>query len=151
MTAFTALTINPAKIGEVGEIVVGTGTFTLTGALANTDTITFTGIVSPGNFRVIGFDIWSNEIDTDATPTGTWTVGNATDPDGYLTTQNMGLPAQLPANGSQLRYSGNGALIGTNIGTVSTDGNVVVTVTAAVATSATTGAVNVRIWVQGVI
>lgn len=142
MTALTGTVVYAAKNGESGQQYAGLGKYTLGGALANADTITWTNLLPKGKFKVLGFKFWGPEIDTNATPTATFTIGDGTDADGYLTTKGgaVGLQNSLA---DQLSYEGDGALIGTT----QEGRNVVLTVTAAVATGATSG----TIWVQPII
>lgn len=133
MTAYTGTVTLPARGGELGSQYSALLTYTSVTALAENDTITWSNVVPNGGAKLVGFYFWSNELDTNATPTGTIVIGDGTDADAYLTTQNMGRPAQLPANGSQLVYGGNGVGLGTDI---TTKRNIVLTVTAAVATGA---------------
>ena len=144
MTAYTGTITREGRAGERGMQFIALGKYALTGALVNADTITWSNLLpDPNRFKVIGFRFWSPELDTDATPTATIIVGDGTDTDAYLTTSNVGLPAQAPANGYQINLSGNGAAIGAAAGTA-VSRNVVLTVNGVVATGATTG----TLWVE---
>lgn len=146
MTAYSG-TINTAgRLGEIGRQTIASGSYALTGALVNADTVTWDNVFPNGKFKVISFRYWSPELDTNASPTMTFTIGDETDPDGYLTTINGGLPATAPTNGSQLNYMGNGALLNTT--TAGRD--VVFTVTAAVATGASSGTLFWEAVIEGV-
>ena len=148
MTAYTGTVNTFAAAGDKGQVGIGLLTYALTGALVNGDTITWTNALSgPKQAKVIGMLYSSPELDTSASPTATATIGDGTDADGYNTTFNLGLPVQAPANGAQIQNSGDGAIIGTSthVGT-----NVVFTVTAAVATGATSGTIKIQPIVLGI-
>lgn len=146
MAAYTGTIDIAGKNGELGQQNFCRGKYALAGALANTDTITFTNLLPLAGGKIVGFRFYSPELDTNATPTMTFTIGNSDDADGYLKTVNGGLPAQLPANGSQLNYCGNGDLITTTV----TNRTVVLTVTGVVATGETAGNLYVEIILEGV-
>jgi hypothetical protein len=146
MVAYTGTIDIAGKNGEIGSQNFCRGKYALAGALANTDTITWPNLLPLAGGKIVGFRFYSLELDTNATPTMTFTVGNSDDADGYLETVNGGLPATLPANGSQLSYAGNGALIATTV----TNRNVVLTVTGVVATGVAAGNLFVEIILEGV-
>lgn len=148
MAAFVGTVVSSARGGDRGQLSMGLGTYALTGALVNGDTITWTGIVPNGQAaRIMDVQFEAPELDTSASPTATATIGDGTDADGYITTFNLGKPVQAPVNGEQIIALGNGAVIGT---TTQASGNIVFTVTAAVATGAATGTLIVRPIVMGV-
>ena len=147
MTAYTGTIVNAGRSGERGAQYVATGTYALTGALVENDTITWSNFFPPGKFKLVDFVFWAPELDTNASPTGTAIIGDGTDTDAYLTTKNIGKPAQLPANGSQLVYRGDGASIGTSFTGLR---DVVLTVNAAVATGATSGTLRIMAVIEGI-
>jgi len=148
MTALVGTVTKAATSGTRGVQNTGVLKYTLLGALVNGDTITWSNAIpSKAQAKVIAVEFVAPELDTNATPTATATIGDGTDADGYLTTFNLGLPAQLPANGAQLLALGNGAIIGT---ATQAGRDVVFTVTAAVATGATSGDIWVFITVEGI-
>lgn len=146
MTAYSVTSHDiPGRGGEVGNQFMATSHYALTGALVAADTITFTNLLPKAGGVIVAVDIFSPELDTDATPTGTWKVGNTDDDDGYVLTSNIGLPTQAPANGQQISHHGTGALIGTTV----TNRDVVVTIVGVMATSATTGTIGIRVLIEG--
>lgn len=148
MTAYVGTVVVPAVGGAKGQVSEGLCQYALTGALVNGDTITWTNAIPNAKAaQVIGMEFWSPELDTNASPTATATIGDGTDADGYNTTFNLGLPVVAPANGTQIRDSGLGAIIGTS---TQAGRNIVFTVTAAVATGATSGTLNIRPIVVGI-
>lgn len=139
MAAYTGTNVKKGKNGELGQEYTATGYYDLTTGLANADTITFSGLLPIGGYRAVKGKVWGVEIDTNATPTGTFVVGTATDDDGFLTTKGAAVGLQNSLGG-QLCYIFDGA----QIGTVITDTDLIVKMNAAVATGATSG----RLWVE---
>jgi hypothetical protein len=147
MAALTGTISTAGKNGELGQQYQAVGTYALGGALAAADTITWTGLLPKGKFKVVSGYMTAPELDTNASPTGTIKIGDGTDDDAYLTESNIGLPAQAPANGYPLTLPFNGASMGT---TVSALPNVVATVVGVMATSATSGTIRVVFNLEGV-
>lgn len=147
MAAKTGSVLVAGKTGELGQQYDAVGYIDLDAALATTNTYTIANLFPKGKYKVVGFDFWSPELDTNASPTLTFSVGNSDDPDGYLKTINGGLPAQAPANGSQLNYKGNGDLIGT---TPTPNRDVTLTVVADPATGVTSGRLFFGFTLEGV-
>lgn len=150
MANYVATIDNPGRGGELGQQLTASGYYDLAGAItghASTgDTITFTNILPYGGAKVVRTQVIAPELDTNATPTGTFIVGNSDDDNGYTTTTNCGLPAQLPANGYPLNVVGNGDLIGT----VVRNRDIIIEFTAALATSVTSGRVRLYVDIEGI-
>lgn len=148
MTAYTGTVVIAARAGERGGQHTGYLEYDLGGvALANTDTITWTNAVPlKAQAKVVGLDYASPELDTNATPTMLFTIGDGTDADGYLASKG-GAVTLSNSLANQLIFKGDGAIIGT---ATQAGRNIVLTVTAAVATGATTG--KIRLWptVEGI-
>lgn len=149
MTDYSATIDVEGRAGRIGQQLTASGYYTLTGGItghASTgDTITFSNIIPRSGAKVVGLQVVSPELDTDASPTGTFIVGNSDDDNGYVLTENCGLPAQAPANGKQLSVTGTGALIGT----VVTNRDIIIEYTAALATSATSGTIRLNVILEG--
>lgn len=150
MTALTGTVVTQGKNGELGQQYTCVGTYTLSGALVAADTITWTNILPKGKFKIVTGRYYSPELDTHASPTGTIIIGDGTDTDAYLTTTNVGLPAQAPANGLPLSIGMDGASIGTTFGSTTSLRNVVLTVVGVMATSVTSGTIRVEFVIEGV-
>lgn len=147
MTAYTGTVTIPARAGERGIQTTGMGSYALTGALVNADTITWTDAVPLGTqAKIVGFRFFSVELDTNASPTMLFKVGDGTDDDGYLTSKGGGVGLQNSLAG-QLAYFGDGAIIGT---ATQAGRNIVLTVSAAVATGATSGTLYYEVTVEGI-
>ena len=146
MAALTGTVVNAGRSGERGQQFVATGTYALTGALVNADTITWSNFFPSGKFKLVSLEVYGPELDTNATPTMKFKIGDGTTVDAYLTEKGgaLGLQNSLP---SQLFYKGDGASIGTSFTGLR---NLVMTVTAAVATGATSGTIFVEAVVEGV-
>lgn len=138
MTALTGTNVGDKARWQAGEEFSFLGYYTLGGAIASGDTITWSDILPPLNnpVQLLDFEIYGKELDTDASPTGTLIVGDGTDTDAYLTSKTAG-----DANG-QMQFSGDGASMGQKI---TTSRDIVATVGGTVATAASSGTV----WVKG--
>lgn len=115
--------------------------------LAQNDTVTATGIIPANGVRIVDVLLAHPELDTNATPTGTFNVGDAGTAARFISGGLMGVNG-VTTSGFQIRT-------GINIITTTTSGSVVsgagyiytgtstasliVTVASAVATAATTG------------
>lgn len=148
MANYTATIDTKPRTGSIGQQLLATGYYDLAGAItghATTgDTITFDNIIPKGGAKIISVGVTYPELDTHATPTGTCIVGNTDDDNGFAITNNVGLPAQLPANTQQVQICGTGDLVGTSI----TNRDVIIEFTAALATSATTGRVRLEVLLE---
>lgn len=122
-----------------GQTFTAIGTYTLVGAIANADTITWTSLIPAGGVEVQQVNFYGVELDTDASPTATVDVGDGSDADGFIDGVSVGLAA---AGANQILAKGNGSKIGT-VYTSATD--VVATISAAVATAASSGDVRVEV------
>jgi len=145
MTAYTGTVLIGAANGGLGEEHTVLGSYTFGAEVENTDTITWTGILGSNEKRIVGFRVFGTELDTNATPTATFIVGTEDDDNGLLTTKGGAVGLQNSLAG-QLSYFGDGALIGT----ITNDGNIVLTVTAATATGASSGTIYVEATLKGV-
>lgn len=146
MTAYSGTIDIAGKGGELGKQLQATGHYALAGALVNADTIKFANLLPAAGSKVVSLMVVYPELDTDASPTGTWTVGNSDSAAGYCGTQNLGLPVQAPVNTLQIINIGTGALIGTTV----TNRDVIITITGVMATSATTGTIGIIATLEGV-
>ncbi len=128
--------------------------YALTGALAENDTISTPANAMPDDgIRIVEVELIYPELDTHATPTGTFDVGDGTDADRFVDAAPMGV-AGVTTAGFQLRQGINIAQ-GLTSGVVTSGANYlyasgtspvfVTTVTAAVATGATTGLLRLRV------
>jgi hypothetical protein len=115
--------------------------------LANTDTITATGLIPANGVKIYDVMVVHPELDTNATPTGTFNVGDAGSATRFISGAPLGVTG-VTTTGFQLRT-------GINIITTTTSGvvasgagyiytgtstsSIIVTVSAAVATAATSG------------
>lgn len=138
MANFNGTVVIAGKGGELEARSTAVGKRTFAAGIANTDTITITGagglFPATRKIKILGGRVWGIEVDTNASPTGTFTVGTAADPDGFLKTKGLGVGLQNSLAG-QLFYEFDGDLIGTEISAT----DLIATITAAVATSATSG------------
>lgn len=151
MTEYLATIDNPGRGGERGQQFLASGYYDLAGAItghATTgDTIKFANILPYGGVYVREVSVVCPELDTNSSPTGTMIVGNTDDDNGYITTTNVGLPAQAPANGYPLKINSfDGALINTHV----TNRDIIIEFTAALTTSATTGRIRLSALIEGV-
>jgi hypothetical protein len=128
--------------------------YTLTGALANADTITTPSNAFPDNgIRIMGVLVTHPELDTNTTPTGTYNVGDSGDADRFIASAPLGVAgvtttgfilnnpinvAQSLSNG--VVATGSGYLYGSG-----TNPQLVLTVNAAVATGASSGVIRLLV------
>lgn len=150
MTDYTQTThLAAGKAGEQGQDYVALSSYALTGAVANGDTFTFTNLLPKApTCQIIDFEIWGVELDTGGSPSLTFTVGDGTDADGYLTTKGGAVGLQNSLAG-QLFYKGDGAIIGAAAGTAASR-NVKITITAGAATAASSGKIFVKAICRGI-
>ena len=128
--------------------------YTLGGALAQNDTITTPSSALPNNgIRIVETELMYPELDTNATPTGTFNVGDGTSATRFVSGVPMGV-AGVTTSGFQLRQginiaqgltngvvtSGSGYLYASG-----TNPQLVVTVGSAVATGASSGVIRLRV------
>lgn len=145
MADLTGTVTIPAKNGGLGDQHTVRGEYTLAAALEDEDTITWSGILGKNDKKIVSFRIFGVEIDTDATPTATFTVGTEDDADGLLLTKGGAVGLQNSLAG-QLVYFGDGALVDATVD----DEDIILTVTAAVGTGATSGTIFVEAVLEGV-
>lgn len=144
MTALTATVDLPGKGGDISEQKLASGYYDLLGALVNGDTITFPNILPYGGAKVVNVKAVSPELDSNATPTATATIGNSDDPDGYVKTRGLAVTLSNSLATDLVLESSDGALINTAV----TNRDIVLTVTAAVATGATSGRIRLSALLQ---
>ncbi len=128
--------------------------YTLTGALVAADTITTPADALPDDgINIVEVLLIYPELDTNATPTGTFDVGDSGDADRFIAVAPMGV-AGVTTAGFQLRQGINRAqgltsgVVSTGEGylyPVGTSPQLVVTVGGTVATGATTGFIKLRV------
>lgn len=135
MAALTGTNVISEKYTE-GELQTFVGSYTLDGAIASADTITWSSALpNVEGVTIMEVIVFGDELDTNASPTGTLIVGDGTDADGYLASKTAG------GAGDQLLYAGDGALIGT----VVTGTDIVLTVGGTLATAASSGTVRIKV------
>jgi hypothetical protein len=139
MTALTGTNVLSAPKWQAGLQYTAVGYYTLGGAIVSGDTITWTNILpGTGNpVKLLGFRVWGQELDTNASPTGTLKIGDANDDDGYLTSKTAG-----DATG-QMQFFGDGAYIGGQTGAASgqASASIIATVGGTLATAASSGTI----------
>lgn len=143
MTAYNFTLVDSASPWTPGLEYTAVGTFALTGALASGDTITAANII-PGNGVEIKEIIVSHpRLDSNATPTGTYNLGDGTTAAAFIASGNMGgvnagVNMSNTINVAPSTTTGAGMIY--NNAT-----NVVLTVNAALATAVTTGLVTLKV------
>lgn len=145
MAAKTGTVVVAGKRGEVGQQYTARGKIALDAALATTNTYTISNLLPKGGAKVIAFRFYGVEVDTNATPTCTVSIGNSDDPDGFLKTKGGAVGLQNSLAG-QLTYFGDGDLIGTTV----TNRDLTMTVVANPATGATSGDLFYELVLEGV-
>lgn len=125
---------------QAGYEFTAVGTYTIAAAVAQNDTITFTGLL-PKGAQILSAEYMSPELDTNATPTATVSVGTAATAAAYIN----GLSIGAAAAGATQVYVSNNVVAGIGGDAVTAATDVVVTYPAAFATAASAGVVVVRI------
>lgn len=154
MTAYNFTLVDPISPWVSGKVLVARAYYDLNGvALAQNDTITATSIIPADGVEVMEVLVSHTELDTNATPTGTYTVGDSGDADRFITSAPMGVNG-VTTSGFQIRNGINRAT-GTTSGVISTGAGyrytgtsastLILTVDGAVATGATTGVVHLLV------
>jgi hypothetical protein len=134
------------KNGVLGHQLVCRGDASWDANLAATNKFNFTNLLPKGNFKVVAFRMTTSCGDSHATaPLLSFQAGDATDPDGYLTTTVQ--MAALSTN--QVSYFGNGAYI-TGQTASGLKRSVVVEVVAAPQTAVSTGTLSVEFIIEAV-
>lgn len=158
MTAYTGTNLQAQSAFIPGEVIRVGGYFNLTAGLANSDTITFSQLIPPNGVQVLEVYAYCSQLDSNAAPTGTYSVGDSL-VDGnavgrYITGAKMGsnvagalvvshsnvVPTIVSGSytkGVGYLYADNENTTGTNNGYV----DLVLTVTNGLATAAASGTV----------
>jgi len=129
--------------------------YSLTTGLANADTITTPSDALPDEgIRIVDVEISHPELDTNATPTGTYNVGDSDDADRFIDGGVMGVTGVTTADYLVLNRINRAQ--GTTSGVVSsgsgylyaqgTSPQLIVTIASAVATAASSGVIRMRVW-----
>lgn len=142
MTIGAAIGVNtvPQRVMP-GFEYTAVGTYTLAAAIAQNDTITFTGLL-PRGAQVQSVTYSSVELDTNATPTATVSVGTAATAGAYIAGVSVGLAA---AGANQVIAKSN-VVAGLGLASETTAvTDVVVTYPAAFATAASAGVITVEV------
>lgn len=159
MTAYNFTAIQDKSPWVPGDTYTIGGYFKLTGALVNADTITFTNAIPPSGVRAVEVLVYSTQLDSNATPTGTFSLGDSLADgsaagrfitSGLMGTNQAGRQIQTfsnvaPAFTAGVQTAGVGYLYTTDENSNANGGylDLKLTVTNAVATAAATG----TIWV----
>ena len=139
MTALTG-TIVVAPRWCSGYEYTAVGSYALGGAIASADTITWTTLLPQYNdVQILGLRFWGQELDTNASPTGTIIIGDGTTTNNYLESLVCGNTAAAPA---QLDLAGNGVVIGAS---TYASKNIVATIGGTIGTAASSGTVWVSV------
>ena len=154
--AFSSLTPDssfPARTSP-GMLYTVEFQYTLAGAVVTADTFTTPANALPANgIRIAEVEVICPELDTDATPTGTFEVGDATDANRFISAAPMGVNG-ITTSGYQMRTVINIAQ-GLTAGVVSTGTNylygsgtaprLVMTLGGTVATAQTAGTIRLKV------
>lgn len=152
MAAYNFTLIDTISPWSSGQIFIARAYYDLGGvALANTDTITATNIIPSDGVEIIDVMVYHTELDTNATPTGTYNVGDATSAARFISSAVMGVNGVTTAgfqvrNGINIATTTSSGVVATGAGYIYTDNaSLVLTVNAAVATGATTGVIHLLV------
>ena len=147
MATLTGTRVTAPRVGDLDKIVYASGYYTLAAALSTSNTYEIDLFAGLEGYDIIPVtvNVFGVEADTNATPTGTFKVGDSSDDDGLLTTKGMAVGLQNSLAG-QLFYKGDGALI--KNATRMTGTKVIITPVANPATGATSGDIFVEVWAK---
>jgi hypothetical protein len=154
MSSYNFTLVDPISPWNSGSFMMAKAYYDLaTVALVNGDTITATNIIPGDGVEIIEIFVSHPELDTNATPTGTYNVGDSGNAARFISSAPLGTNGATTA-GFQIRNSINIATT-TSSGVVATGSgyrytgtspaSLILTVNAAVATGATAGVVQLLV------
>lgn len=154
MAAYNFTLIDTVSPWSSGQVFVARAYYDLNGVgLANADTITATGIIPSDGVEIMEVMVSHPELDTNATPTGTYNVGDANDADRFIASAPLGVNGVTTTgfqirNGINLATTTSSGVVATGAGYIYTGtstSSLVLTVNAAIATAATTGVIHLYV------
>lgn len=77
MTAYSFTNLQSQSPYIPGEVIKVGAYFKLTGVLANNDTITAASLIPPSGVQILEVVVVSSQLDSNATPTGTFELGDS--------------------------------------------------------------------------
>jgi hypothetical protein len=139
-------TLSYASRWQAGQEYTGYGYYTVGAAVAQNDTITFTNIVPAGGVQIISTRLQIPKLDTNATPTATLILGDATDDNRFINNVSGGWDDEA----SYVMYDSNvtpdvPSTVGVGY-TYTAATSLILKINAAVATAASTG--HIALWVK---
>lgn len=140
-------TIAVAPRWQAGQQYTSVGAYTVGAAVAQNDTITFTNIIPAGGVQILSTRLLTPKLDTNATPTGVFILGDATDDNRFIDAVSIGWTGAE----SYIDYDINVAPVsgssGTGAGYIYTaQTSLILKINAAVATAASTG--QIGLWIS---
>lgn len=139
-------TITVAPRWQAGMEYTAFGSYTVGAAVAQNDTITFTGLIPTNAVQILSTRLQTPKLDTNATPTGTWILGDSTDDNRFIDAVSMGWDDEA----SYAMYDSNvvpSVANGTGVGYVYTATTpLILKINTAVATAASTG--QLGLWIK---
>lgn len=140
-------TIAVAPRWQAGQQYTSVGTYTVGAAVAQNDTITFTSIIPANGVQILSTRLMVPKLDTHATPTGVFILGDATDDNRFIDAVSIGWDDET----THVIYDINVAPVtgssGTGAGYIYTaQTSLILKINAAVATAASTG--QIGLWVN---
>jgi hypothetical protein len=154
MTAYNFTLVDSISPWDAGSILMARAYYDLNSvAIANNDTITATNIIPANGVEILEIFVSHPELDTNASPTGTYNLGDGTTAARFISSAPLGV-AGVTTTGFQLRSGINIAtttssgVIATGAGyryTGTSPASLVLTVNAALATAATSGVIHLLV------
>ncbi len=128
---------------QAGQVYTAYGYYTVGAAVAQNDTITFTNIIPKNGVQILSTRLLTPKLDTNATPTGVFILGDSGDDDRLINDVSIGWDDET----THIVYESNVTPSDTaGIGYRYTDtASLIVKIDAAVATAASTG--HIGLWV----
>jgi len=154
MTAYNFTLIDSVSPWSSGQIFVARAYYDLNGTgLANADTITATGIIPGDGVEIMEVTVSHPELDTNATPTATYNVGDSGSAARFISSAPLGVNGVTTSgfqirNGINIATTTSSGVVATGAGYIyigTTSASLILTVNAAVATAATAGVIHLYV------
>lgn len=129
---------------QAGQIYLAHGYYTVGATVAQNDTITFTDIVHKNGVEIISTRLQVPKLDTNATPTGVFILGDSGDDDRFINDVSMGWDDEATYVSYDINVASSTTGAGYAYNPSSSATSLVLKVDSAVATAASTG--HIGLW-----
>lgn len=140
-------TINLSPRWQAGQEYTAQGSYSVGAAVAQNDTITFASILPTNAVQIISTRLQTPKLDTNATPTAVWILGDATDDNRFIDAVSMGWDDEASYAAYDINVASVAGSSGTGVGYIYTaQTSLILKINTAVATAASTGMID--LWVK---